>query len=113
LVDVGAVLDRLCPGTVGTAVFDLVVDHAFVIVERDNPSLTKSASKCESQGCEYALGSIILGAQRIANLAIHLHQTHQLCIHQALQQLQQRLCTIHDSHLEQFILAEDFGASFG
>jgi hypothetical protein len=36
LVDVGALLDRLCPGAVGTAVFDLVVDHAFVIVEGDN-----------------------------------------------------------------------------
>jgi hypothetical protein len=39
-------LDRLCPGAVGTAVFDLVVDHAFVIVEGDNPSLTRSASEC-------------------------------------------------------------------
>jgi hypothetical protein len=116
LMDVGALLDRLCPCSIGTAVFDLIVDHSFVIVESNNPSSTQSASlsiaNAESQGREYALCSIILCAQSIADLSLHLHQAHQLCIHQALQQLQQSLCTIHHSHLEQFILAEDLGASF-
>ena len=47
LVDVCALLDRLCPGAVGAAVFDLIVYHAFVIVQGDNPGSTQSASSLD------------------------------------------------------------------
>lgn len=42
-MDVGALFDCLCPGAVGAAVFDLVVDHAFVVVEGDDPVCRLSA----------------------------------------------------------------------
>lgn len=42
-MDVGALFDCLCPGAVGAAVFDLVVDHAFVVVEGDDPVCHLSA----------------------------------------------------------------------